>query len=312
MARLIESIIGHRAVWDSLLSQADEGHLPHAMAFVGPSGIGKKRVAWAFAQAVVCESEKRPCGQCPACRRIENQQSESVLFLEPQKGTIKLEATHQILQFLTLQRLGRARVIIIDDAEDMNPQSTNALLKAIEEPPPATYFVLLVSELSQLLPTMRSRLQVLRFSPLGENELQGVESLPAWMVRSARGSFAELATFRDSTQEEMRVLTLDFMDGALQGRRAGLDALLDRTKDRESALNAIHFLQSLIRDWSVCESSPVIHSDLLPRLQALRSIPIVARIELWRQAFQVEQDFNAHVDRSLLFENFYYRAKSAR
>ena len=87
-------------MWQSLLRQERAGHLAHAMAFAGPSGIGKKRFAWAFAQALLCEREERPCGECPACRRVENQQSESVLFLEPQKGVIKLESGAKYLQFL--------------------------------------------------------------------------------------------------------------------------------------------------------------------------------------------------------------------
>ncbi|MGZ3723806.1 MAG: DNA polymerase III subunit [Bdellovibrionales bacterium] len=312
MARLIDAVIGHTQVWENLIRQMRAGHLPHAMAFAGPSGIGKKRVAWAFAQALVCEREERPCGECPACRRIENQQSESLLFLEPEKGTIKLDSTHQILQFLTLQRIGRARVIIIDSAQTMNPQATNALLKVLEEPPPETYFILVVSELSQLLPTLRSRVQVLRFSPLTEAQIQGAEPAPGWMVRSARGSFEQLAAFRDETSEEIRALVMDFINGALAGRREGLDALLDRTKDREVALSAIHFIQQLLRDWAILDTGEAIHSDLAPKLQALRPLSDGKKIELWRRAFQIEQDFKAHVDRALLFENFYYGMKSAQ
>jgi DNA polymerase-3 subunit delta' len=309
MARLIDAVIGHQEIWSSLQRQMRAAQLPHAMAFAGASGIGKKRVAWAMAQALICESEERPCGACAVCRRVENQQSESVLFIEPEKGHIKLESTHQILDFLSLQRIGRARVVIIDGAQLMNPQATNALLKVLEEPPPETYFILVVSELSQLLPTLRSRVQVLRFSPLSETQIQGAEPAPEWMVRSARGSFEQLAAFRDETSEELRALTYDYIQSALAGRREGLEALLDRTKDREAALSAIHFLQQLLRDWTV--GAPAIHSDLSARLQALRPVANETKIELWRRTFQIENDFKAHVDRALLFENFYYGMKSA-
>jgi DNA polymerase-3 subunit delta' len=311
MAQLIAGVIGHEEVWAKLLRQLEAARLPHAMAFAGPAGIGKKRVAWALAQALVCERSERPCGECPPCRRVEAQQSESVLFLEPEKGVIKLEATHAILQFLTLQRIGRARVIIIDSAQVMNPQATNALLKVLEEPPPETYFILTVSELSQLLPTLRSRLQVLRFSPLSEEQIQGVEAAPSWMIRSSRGSFEALAAFRNEESEELRLLSMDFITGALNGRREGLDALLDRTKDREVALGAIHFVQQLLRDWTVIESEGAIHSDLKTKFQALRPLADDKKIELWRRSFQVEQDMKAHVDRGLLLENLFYGMKNA-
>lgn len=312
MARLIDNVIGHESVWQSLLAQLRNGHLAHALAFAGPSGIGKKKVAWAFAQALVCEREERPCGECGACKRVANMQSESVLFVEPEKGTIKLESTHNILQFLTLQRIGRARVIIIDEAQAMNAQATNALLKAIEEPPPETYFILLVSELSQLLPTLRSRSQVVRFSPLTEQQILGQEYAPAWMVRSARGSFEQLAAFRTEETDDMRTLSADFIGGALRGQREALDALLDKTKDRDAALTAFRFIQQLLRDWSVLGASEPIHSDLEPQLKDLREVRPETRIELWQKVFQAEQDFKGHVDRGLLFENLFYRMKSAR
>ena len=105
------------------------------------------------------------------------------MFIEPQNGTIKLEASEQILQFLSLRQLGRARVVIIDEAQMLNPQTTNALLKAVEEPPENTYFILVVSELSQLLPTLRSRLQVLRFSPLSPQEIAAGEAEPSSDLR---------------------------------------------------------------------------------------------------------------------------------
>jgi len=311
MARLIDSIIGHEAVWQNLLSQLRSGHLAHALAFAGPSGIGKKRVAWAFAQALVCEREDRPCGECPACKRVASLQSESVLFVEPEKGTIKLENTHNILNFLNLQRISRARVIIIDEAQAMNPQATNALLKVIEEPPPETYFILLVNELSQLLPTLRSRSQVVRFSPLSEEQILGQEWAPSWMVRSARGSFEALASFRSEETAEIRTLAADFLAGALKGNREALDAIMDRTKDREAALGALRFLQQMLRDWSLLGSAEPIHSDLAPRFQDLRDIRPETRVELWQKVFQAEQDFKGHVDRGLLFENLFHRMKSA-
>ena len=314
MARLIDAVIGHRTIWQKLLHQFQVQQLPHALAFAGPSGIGKRRVAWAFAQGLVCEREPAmaPCGECSSCRRVENKQSESVLFVEPQKGTIKLESTQQVLQFLNLRRLGKARVVIIDGAQSMNPQAANALLKAIEEPPEQTYFILLVSEWSQLLPTLRSRLQRLRFSPLSETEMKTQEELPAWMLRSARGSFEQLESFRDSEVDELRQLTLLYLLSAVEGRRQGLDGLMDRTKDREVAARALQFLQQLLRDWSLLETDDTIHTDLRPKLEALRRPELMQRVTLWRKAFQMEQDLHAHVDRALIFENFFYQAQAAK
>lgn len=309
MARLIDKVIGHAAVWERLLRQLEDGRLPHAIGFVGLSGIGKRRIAWALAQALVCESENRPCGECPACRRVENLQSESVQFVEPQGALIKIEAAHQILEFLNLRRLGRARVILIDQAQSLNPQAANALLKAIEEPPEKTYFILVISELSQLLPTLRSRLQITRFAPLTEAQLKSRNQVPEWVLRSARGSFENLENLSNEEAGELRTLAMDFLSDAVNGERSGLDRLLEQTKDRDDAIRAIRFLQQLLRDWSLLGEGESIHSDFQARLQELPQAEPARKVALWRRAFHMEQDLAAHADRVLAFENFYYKAK---
>lgn len=315
MARLIEQVIGHHATWELLMRQFGNRQLPHAVGFVGPSGVGKKRVAWALAQALVCEvaePQRAPCGECPACRRVENQQSESVLLIEPDKGMIKLESAHEVLQFLTLQRLGRARVVIVDSAQSMNPQATNSLLKAIEEPPPETFFIILIDELSQVLPTLRSRLQLVRFAPLSDDSLRMGQDVPEWMVRSSRGSRSRLESFQAEETEDLRGLIFEFISGSLEGRREIMPAVFERMKDREAALGAIRYLQQLLRDWTVMGDADVIHSDFKARLETLRPVGEAKRVELWRRAFQMELDFVAHVDKNLLFENFFYSAKAAQ
>ncbi len=313
MAGLIESVTGHRATWDQLLSQLRGGRLAHALAFIGPGGIGKRKVAWALAQALVCESESAACGHCGPCKRVASQQSESVLAIEPAGGLIKLESAQQILQFLNLQRLGRARVVILDGAQLLNAQAANSLLKILEEPPEQTYFILLASEISQLLPTLRSRLQVVRFTPLSESELQRVspEPAPAWMLRSARGSAEQLATFRDAHSEDLRASVLGLLRESFAGRRDGIAPVLEHSKDRDAALAAIHMLQQLLRDWNVQGGGELIHSDLGSELSKLPQPQADRRAELWRSAFQMELDLAAHVDKSLIYENFFYLARAS-
>lgn len=315
MARLIDSVQGHREIWSKLLAARDNGHLPHGLAFIGPNGIGKKRVAFALAQALVCErttpGNAEPCGDCGPCKRVELQQSESVLFIEPTANTIKLEAAGHVLDFLSLQRIGRARVVIVDQAQMLNPQTANALLKAIEEPPPETFFILLTAEISQLLPTLRSRLQSVRFSPLSESVLKSAEGIQDWMLKSARGSFETLEQFKDENVASLRALAIEFLKDASQDLRTSLEKAQGEAKDRESALTFTRLLQQLLRDWTVLGSGTVIHGDLAKTLESLPQADPKARVDLWQGAFQMEMDILAHVDRSLCLENFYYRSRQA-
>lgn len=310
MARLIDQILGHEGPWQQLLHQVKSGHLPHSLVFTGPSGIGKRRVAWALAQALLCEREEKPCGECGSCRRVEQAQSESVLFLEPQGPQIKIEAAHQVLEFLSLRRLSSSRVIIVNEAQQLNPQAANALLKAVEEPPPGTHFIFISPEVSQLLPTLRSRSQVLRFNPLQPDQLAQGENLEPWMLKSARGSFERLAAFQDEESADLRGLAFDFLRSALRGDRRGLERILSEAKDRESAMQAVRFMQQCLRDWTLLGTGDEINTDYKSDLEGFPQWESWQKVELWKHAQAMESDMIGNVDRLLLFENFFYRANA--
>ena len=305
MAGLIDGVVGHRDTWARLDRTVARGALPHALCFTGPAGIGKRAVARALAQRLLCVTEgARPCGHCGPCRRVAAGQSESLLEIAPEKNQIKIESAREILSFLSLQKVGAARVILIDGPERMNAQTANACLKIIEEPPPATYFVLITPEASLLMPTLRSRAQVIRFAPPTDAELAahapaGDPPAEPWMIQAAAGSFARLASLREPDQVALREVALEFLRDALHARRAGMSKVLSSAKDRERTLTTILFLQRHLRDWSAGDLD--LGEDRAPG----------ARVALWRHAHQMETDFHGHVDRTLIFENFFNHARAA-
>lgn len=311
MARLIDSIQGHEAVWRKLQDLVARERLPHAMAFTGPPGVGKRLMAWALAQRLVCEREgQQPCGQCSQCLRVAAQQSESVFFVEPQGHLIKIEAAHQILHFLSLQQLGRARIVIVDQAQLLNPQAGNALLKILEEPPANSFFILITPEISQLLPTLRSRTQVLRFAPLSDEVLRQGAEVPEWMLRSARGSFENLEAFRNEAAIELRQMVIQFLTAAFRGERGHLQDIVDASKDKENGHKVICLLQQMLRDWAVVETGQgLLHSDLQAEIASFPNWPPHEKGHLLRHVLQMEADLLGNVDRSLVFENFFYRVR---
>ena len=174
MAQLLNSICGHKFQLDKLLNAKKNKHLPHALLFSGPAGVGKKKVALALAQTLLCEKEYPACGKCDDCVNVEWENSQHILFIQPDGLYIKLESVRQISKFLSLQSFAPARIIIIDSADQMNLPSANSLLKILEEPPQDVYFILISSHLSALPVTIRSRVQTLRFLPLKPVELNAV------------------------------------------------------------------------------------------------------------------------------------------
>lgn len=165
----------HGTAFAQLLAQRER--LPHGLLFNGPQGIGKFAFSKALAAALLCEaprSEAGACGQCVACDWVAAGNHPDLRLVEPltdqpeegegsrtekRGGTpIKIEQVREVTDSLSISsHRSRARVVVIHPAEAMNLNAANALLKALEEPPPATYFLLVSHRPNQLLPTIKSR-----------------------------------------------------------------------------------------------------------------------------------------------------------
>ena len=173
---LFDNVLGQGQAKHILGQALSQSRLSHAYLFYGPESIGKKLLAVEFAKALNCLSPEteEACGSCDSCRKIDDQIHPDFFFVEPTKSTptareaaIKIDAIRELqkkLGFLPYQ--GKAKVAIIDQVEKMNAQACNAFLKTLEEPPSATILILLTSNIYQLLPTLISRCQGIRFNPL--------------------------------------------------------------------------------------------------------------------------------------------------
>ncbi|MCC9146652.1 MULTISPECIES: DNA polymerase III subunit delta' [unclassified Arthrobacter] len=159
------------SVWDDLQGQdpvveqlrrgASDARPNHAWLFTGPPGSGRSNAARAFAAALVCEQQEpalRGCGECKACRTVLAGSHADVMSVTTEKVTISIdEARDLVRKAQDKPSTGRWRVIIVEDADRMQERSTNVLLKAIEEPPPRTIWLLCAPSPGDVLVTIRSR-----------------------------------------------------------------------------------------------------------------------------------------------------------
>ena len=174
-------VIGHRRIVALLARSVSRDSLPPSLIFAGPSGVGKRLVATALAQALNCPNastrhqapEVDSCGTCAACRRIARGVHPDVLVLEPgDNGSIKIEQVREVVDRAAFRPFeGRRRVVVIDEADALVPAAQNALLKTLEEPPSLSVFILVTARPDVLLPTVRSRCPRLNFRPLSPNEI---------------------------------------------------------------------------------------------------------------------------------------------
>ena len=145
----------------------------HAYLFAGPAGTGKRSVARLCAAARLCRGQNKPCGECGPCRRVFAGTHPDVHVIEPEKGKrdIGVGVMRSALSEAAVHPLeGDAKFFLLPEADRMNPQAQNALLKTLEEPPADTVFLLCATRPAALLPTILSRARMIRFHPLSAED----------------------------------------------------------------------------------------------------------------------------------------------
>jgi DNA polymerase-3 subunit delta' len=171
-----EAVLGQDAAIRFLRRVVEHGRLPSAFLFLGPHHVGKRMTALMLAKALNCENPPfgvDGCDRCPSCRKVDAQVHPDILMVSPDGQFIKIDQVREVGEQLALNPLlARKRVVIVTEAERMNPQSANAFLKTLEEPPADTLLVLCAEDAAQLLPTIVSRCVPVRFHPLSMQVLR--------------------------------------------------------------------------------------------------------------------------------------------
>jgi DNA polymerase III delta' subunit len=177
-----DNIFGQDQAVETLRRAYRADRLPHGLIFAGPVGVGKAATARALAGLFLCEKPKGevPCGRCESCRVFEagNHPDYHVIYrqlirLEKEAAKARDLTVDVVRDYLigpanrkAVMNVGKA--FVIEEAELMNPTAQNSLLKTLEEPAGRTVIVLLTDQPGALLPTIRSRCQVIRFAALPE------------------------------------------------------------------------------------------------------------------------------------------------
>jgi DNA polymerase-3 subunit delta' len=216
-------VVGHERAVARLVRSATDDRVPGAILLLGPPGIGKRAVAEALAARLVCAAPVGgdACGTCAQCTRVAagTHPDVRIVVRDEDRRDVRIEQVRELSRWLALQPLMATRkVAIVDDAHCLNEHGQNALLKTLEEPPGRSVLILVSSSAALLLPTVRSRCQLIRLDPL-----------PADMVARvlvARGVVAEragqLAAFADGSPG--RALAMDG-DRETRARERVLEAL---------------------------------------------------------------------------------------
>lgn len=149
------------------------GKMGHAHILAGPEGTGRRLFATMVARHLLCgrggEGDLASCGQCPDCKQVEaGTHPDFQAWVKPDEDKeFKIDLMRKLIESSQLKpSKGRSKVFILEPADAFNDESSNCFLKTLEEPPPGMWIALLCENPDNLLPTIRSRCQMLRFQPL--------------------------------------------------------------------------------------------------------------------------------------------------
>lgn len=238
----MNNYVGHDKPWRQFSTAHDSGKIHHGWILAGPKGIGKS--AFALRAASLLVDPKNAYGNLIArgshpdilsVKRLPkdaSKEDEDVSDATEFKRSITVDQIRRLQQSLTTRPgLSNRRAIIIDAADDLERGGANALLKSLEEPPIGTYFFLISHASDRLLPTIRSRCQILRFEALADAEMADI------LQRSApEASMAEihaLVRLGNGTPGQ----ALDFLGLDLKEIEDCMISIL-RTGDRDNALRS--------------------------------------------------------------------------
>ena len=177
---MFNQIIGHNKNIELLQNILRANKVSNAYLFAGPPNIGKEFVAVNFAKALNClEGSVRhfpyadACDRCISCRKIDDSNHPDVRIIRPEGAWMKIDQIRQLQRQISRRPMeGRYKVYILTDVERMNLPAANSFFKTLEEPPGASVLILLTSNYSALLLTIRSRCQLVRFFPIPPTVLQ--------------------------------------------------------------------------------------------------------------------------------------------
>lgn len=177
-----EQLRAHNNVVEQLRRCAERGRLAHGYAFFGPHGVGRRLTAQLVSQSLLCtataDTELDACGHCAQCKQVVAGNHPDVIRVSRPEGKREVpidliagrperRGREGLCYELSMRPMsGNRRIGIIDDAETLNAESSNSLLKTLEEPPAGSLMILIATGPEALLPTILSRVQPLFFSPL--------------------------------------------------------------------------------------------------------------------------------------------------
>lgn len=351
-----ENIIGQKKVIKILKQALKQNRIHHGYLFHGSPGTGKEAVAIEFAKTLLCvKGDGEACNHCSNCKRVALIKHPDLIYIFPTSSTVQPEEERIVLESIaknpykranlwsnpsisidrirSLRRVAafksfedKGRVVIIAEAHQMTQAAANALLKTLEEPPGKLMFILTTSYINQLLPTIISRCQPIRFDNISNQEIEKVlierEKVEPGTARIiSRISFGNYRRALDLVEDDLqskREKALDILRKILKSHfdRLILIEELVKKKDKIYVKELLEIISLWFRDALIFISWPdqAVAEDKLVNIDQLdtmkKFVKACPNIDFEKIIFEIEnaislinQNVNIKLILIVLFEN---------
>ena len=205
---MFENIIGNDKIKNELTNLVKQNKYSHSYIFHGTEGIGKKLIAKEFAKMILCLGEEKYCNTCKSCLEFLSNNNPDFYEIIPDGNNIKIEQIREMQKKVVEQPIiSKNKVYIIDNADLMTREAQNCLLKTLEEPPEFVTIILIGSNESNFLSTIKSRCTILRFENIEPSKIEkylkekfSIQEVPKCIIEAANGSIGKAELLKDKQE----------------------------------------------------------------------------------------------------------------
>lgn len=275
----LADVRGHDRIIEYLKESVDSGRTAPAYIFCGPEGVGKMFTAQQFAKALNCDKEESyGCGECESCSKIDKGYHSDVMVLTPQEGKkgIGIDQVRALQGRAALKaNEARQKVFIIDEADSITEEASNAFLKTLEDVPGKTVIILISANPVRLLDTVRSRCFTLRFAGIPVDLIKEMlkeytdadSGFADFLAGFSGGSIGKALFYAENGLENIRAKALDVL------REEELPDFDDEKADREGLSYLLDVMNVILRDIALIregtERARIINTDILDDISKL-------------------------------------------